>query len=91
MKIMKNNECDSNLPNNKGNMTLEPNFVTDLIDAEGCFSIFRKKDDKAKFKVHFSSVFKIKMFKNEIELLRMVKLFFGCGNTRYNSDGTVDF
>lgn len=42
---MKNNECDSNLPKNKSNTTLdlEPDFVTGLTDAEGCFFIFRKK------------------------------------------------
>jgi hypothetical protein len=55
------------------------------------FLFLEKKADRAKFKVHFSLVFKIKMLKNEIKLLRMVKLFFGCGNIRHNNDGTIDF
>jgi LAGLIDADG endonuclease len=31
------------------------------------------------------------MLNNEVELLRMVKSFFGCGVVRQNKNGTVDF
>jgi hypothetical protein len=91
MKIMKNNECDNNLSKNKSNMPLEPDFVTGLTDAEGCFLILAPKIDKIKFKVYFSLKYKISMLNNEVELLKMVKSFFGCGNIRHNNNGTVDF
>lgn len=86
---MENN--NNNLPNNKNNAILNPSFVTGLTDAEGCFLISVKKDNKAKFKVYFSLKYKISMLNNEVELLNMVKCFFGCGNIRCNKNGTVDF
>lgn len=86
---MKKNNMENN--NTKNNILLNPYFVTGLTDAEGCFLILAPKNDKAKFKVYYNLVFRIKMLENEIELLKLVNLFFGCGNTRHNKDGTVDF
>jgi hypothetical protein len=80
---MKNYEYD----NNNG---LNPNFVTGLTDAEGCFSVVRK-NNKAKFKFNVGLRFQIKMLKNEIELLNMVKYFFNCGVLYYGKDNTVAF
>jgi hypothetical protein len=31
------------------------------------------------------------MLNNEVELLKMVKSFFGCGNIRQNKNGITDF
>jgi hypothetical protein len=76
MKIIKNNECHSNLPKKLGNLTLGPNFVTGLIDVEGYFLILEPKKDRAKFKVSVSLKYKISMLNNEVELLGMVKSFF---------------
>jgi hypothetical protein len=41
-------------PNDNNNIKLNPDFVTGLTDAEGCFLILASKNDKSKFKVYFS-------------------------------------
>jgi len=84
-----NNNKDNNTKND--NVILNPYFITGLTDAEGCFLILAPKNDKTKFKVYFSLKYKISMLTNEVELLKMVKSFFGCGNIRQNKNGTVDF
>lgn len=80
---MNNNEC-----NNNSNV-LNPDFVTGLTDAEGSFSVVRK-NNKAKFKINVGLKFRIEML-NETELLKMVKLFFGCGALYCSKKGTVIF
>lgn len=59
---------------------LDPNFVTGLTEAEGSFSITKAKNNKAKYNINVGLSFRIKMLSNEIELLNMVKDFFGCGH-----------
>jgi hypothetical protein len=76
---------------NDNNTKLNPDFVTGLTDAEGCFLILAPKNDKSKFKVYFSLKYKISMLDNEVELLKLVKSFFNCGVLRQNNNGTVDF
>lgn len=80
---MKNNECSNNV--------LNPDFVTGLTDAEGCFSVVVRKNNKAKFNFNVGLRFQIQMLKNEIELLNMVKDFFNCGVLFYGKDNTVAF
>jgi len=84
---------NNNFLNNQAKITLRlnPDFVTGLTESEGSFSIIRHKDDRAKFKVNVSLRFKITMLNNEIELLKMVKSFFGCGFILHNKDGSMDF
>lgn len=82
---------ESNFLNKDSNIFLDPNFVTGLTEAEGCFLILPQKNNKAKFKVYFSLKYKISMLKNEVELLKMVKSFFGCGVLRENKNDTIDF
>ena len=83
---MNNNECG-----NKYNTELNPDFVTGLTDAEGCFSVCLRKDDRAKFKRNVGLRFQIRMLQNETELLKMVKLFFGCGVLYFGKDDFVAF
>jgi hypothetical protein len=71
---MNNNECV-----NKSNVVLNPDFITGLTDAEGCFSIRVFNNKRVKFKINVQLGFTIKMLENETELLNMVKLFFNCG------------
>lgn len=47
---MKNNTNYNNLLNNKDSVTLNPDFITGLVDAEGCFFVYIAKRDKTKFK-----------------------------------------
>jgi LAGLIDADG endonuclease len=85
-------EKNNDLPtNNKNNVILYSYFITGLTDAKGCFLILAPKNDRAKFKFSVSLKYKISMLNNEVELLRMVKSFFGCGVVRQNKNGTVDF
>jgi hypothetical protein len=84
---MNNNECG-----NKSNVVLNPNFITGLTDAEGCFSIRVFNNKRVKFKRNVQLGFTIKMLENETELLSMVKSFFNCGVLwHYRKDGTVLF
>lgn len=82
---MNNNEYGNN------SVVLNPDFVTGLTDAEGCFSVVIRKDSRAKFKKNVGLRFQIKMLKNETELLKMVRLFFGCGVLYFSKDDFVSF
>lgn len=64
----------------KSNLKIDPYFITGLVEAEGSFSINKHKDNRAKYKVNIGLSFRITMLSNEIELLNMVKVFFGCGH-----------
>ena len=59
---------------------LNPDFITSLTDAEGCFSVNVLKDNRAKNTRNITQGFTIKMLYNEAELLCMVKSYFNCGN-----------
>lgn len=83
---MNNYEFDNNF-----NILLNPDFVTGLTDAEGCFSVVIRNNNKAKFKKNVGLRFQIQMLQNETELLKMVKFFFGCGVLYYSKDGFVSF
>jgi len=76
---------------NKKNFNLDPYFITGLTDSEGSFSISIRKDHRAKFNRNAGLRYKITMLRNELELLKMVKSFFGCGILLENKDGSVDF
>lgn len=77
---------------NNFNVGLNPNFVTGLTDAEGCFSVRVFKDKRGKPRRNVQLGFTIKMLENETELLSMVKLFFNCGVLwHYHKDNTVWF
>lgn len=58
---------------------LDPYFITVLVEAEGSFSINKYKDKRAKYNVNLGLAFRITMLNNEVELLNMVKDYFGCG------------
>ena len=71
---------------------LDPNFVTGLTEAEGCFSIVKSRDTRAKFGMTVSLRFKITMLINETVLLKKVHDFFGVGTISINEKyGTVDY
>jgi len=76
MKENKNNKNNNNKCGNTNNVVLNPDFVTGLTDAEGCFSVVTRKDKRAKFEKNVGLRFKIRMLQNETELLEIVKVFF---------------
>jgi hypothetical protein len=61
---------------NNSNVVLNPEFVTGLTEAEGCFSVGVYPSKTAKFKRRVFLEFTIKMLDNETELLTMVETFF---------------
>lgn len=69
-----------------------PDFVTGLSDAEGCFSVRVWENKRTKCKRNVQLDFKIKMLENETELLPMIRSFFNCGILwHYRKDDTVWF
>jgi len=78
--------------NNIKHYKINPNFITGLTEAEGCFSVSVYSSKTAKFKRKVKLEFTIKMLNNETELLTMVKSFFNCGILwNYPKDGTIRF
>ena len=76
----------------KGELKLDPNFVTGLVESEGSFSIVKHRDARAKFGMTVSLRFKITMLVNETVLIKKVHDFFGVGSfyidERY---GTINY
>jgi hypothetical protein len=79
-------------PEHKGELNLDPNFVTGLVESEGSFSIVKHRDARANFGMTVSLRFKITMLVNETVLIKKVHAFFGVGyfyiDERY---GTIDY
>ena len=72
-------------------LSLNPNFVTGLVEAEGSFSITKHKDKRAKHGINIGLRFKLSMLSNEIQLLTMVKSFFNCGKISIDKNDVVNF
>lgn len=82
---MLNNKCTVKFPMlKKSNLKIDPYFITELVEAEGSFSITKHKDNRAKHKMSIGLSFRISMLSNEMELLQGVKDFFGCGNLLFD-------
>lgn len=63
-----------------------------MTEAEGSFSVTKRRDVKAKHGVTVGLRFKITMLINELELLQQVRSFFGVGTLEVNNEtGTVDY
>ena len=93
LRFINNNKYMIKNNNNLSNLTLklDPDFITGLTDSEGSFSVFLRKDDKAKFKRNVGLRYKITMLENELELLKMVKSFFGCGVLSQDKNGVISY
>ena len=66
-------------------MDLNPWYVTGLVEGEGCFHVsftFRKK---LKIGIETRPSFSISLSKRDVELLKKIRKFFGCGAIRYSS------
>jgi hypothetical protein len=73
-------------------MDLDPWYITGLVEGEGCFHVgftFRKK---LKIGIETRPSFSISLNKRDVELLKKVRKYFGCGAIRYsNSDHTYKY
>ena len=76
----------------KNKSILDPWFITGLVEGEGCFSIsfsFRKKLNVG---IETRPSFSISLNQRDLELLKNVHEFFGCGAIRYSKgDRTYKF
>lgn len=93
MKNINNNIVEISLPKLDKHTKLNPDFVTGLVEAEGSFSITKHKDNRARQKMTIGLRFEISMLSNEIDLLFLVKDFFGCGNIvlDHRKDSSIPF
>ena len=57
--------------------TLNPWFVTGLVDAEGCFTLGFFKSDNYKMGYQIQAIFKITLHKKDFDLLSQIQYYFG--------------
>lgn len=73
-------------------MSLEPWFVTGLIDGEGCFSVSFTLRKKLSTGIETRPSFSVSLNQRDLPLLKDVHAFFGCGGLRYSkSDRTYKY
>jgi len=73
-------------------MSLEPWYITGLVEGEGCFSIIFTLRAKLNVKIETRPSFSISLNRRNLELLKEVQKFFGCGGIRYSKkDRTYKF
>jgi hypothetical protein len=71
--------------------TLNPGFVTGLVDAEGCFTLGFFKSDKYKLGYQIQAIFKITLHKKDLYLLSQVQDYFGVGKITEHGNTTLQY
>lgn len=83
------------LPEMKYNSNLEasivPWFITGFVDAEGSFSASIVKNPSSRTGWRILIAFSIKLHKRDEELLKLIQLYFGCGNIYKGSKDSLVF
>ena len=73
-------------------MSLDPWFVTGLIEGEGCFSVSFTKRNRLRIGIETKPSFSISLNHRDLNLLKQVHAYFNCGGIRYSrSDRTYKF
>jgi hypothetical protein len=70
-KVAKEDQFGNELP------TLDPWFITGLVDAEGCFTILFRKRDTHKVGWNVEALLTLGLHKKDIELLKLLQLSLG--------------
>ena len=71
---------------------LNPWFVTGLTEGEGCFTVSFSFRRKLKVGVETRPSFSLSLNRRDLELLKQLHAFFGCGAIRYSrSDRTYKY
>jgi hypothetical protein len=74
------------------NESLNPYYVTGLVEGEGSFCVSFNIRERLKIKIETKASFSISLNRKDLELLKMVQDFFKCGSIRYsNSDRTYKY
>ncbi len=71
---------------------INPWYITGLVEGEGCFSVSFSLRRKLNVGIETRPSFSISMNERDLELLKEVKRYFGCGAIRYSrQDRTYKF
>ena len=71
---------------------LDPWFVTGLVEGEGCFTVSFSFRRKLKVGIETRPSFSLSLNQRDLELLKELHAFFGCGAIRYSrSDRTYKY
>lgn len=71
---------------------LDPWYITGLSEGEGCFCVSFTKRAKLNVGIETRPSFSISLNRRDVELIKQVRNFFGCGGIRYSkSDRTFKF
>ncbi len=72
--------------------TLQPWFVTGLVDGEGCFLVSFTLRKRLKIGIETRPSFSISLNRRDLALIKNIHAFFGCGGVRYSrSDRTYKY
>lgn len=73
-------------------MSLNPWFVTGLIDGEGYFSVSFTKRKRLRIGIETKPFFSVSLNRRDLALLKQIHAYFKCGGIRYSrSDRTYKF
>ena len=76
----------------KGRPVVNPWFITGLVEGEGCFTVSFSFRKKLKVGVETRPSFSVSLNKRDLELLKLLNAYFGCGAIRYSrSDRTYKY
>lgn len=71
---------------------LHPWYVTGLVEGEGCFCVSFNRRRRLKVGIETRPSFSISLSKRDLELVKKLREFFGCGGIRFcRSDRTYKF
>ena len=71
---------------------LNPWFVTGLVEGEGCFTVSFSFRKKLKIGIETRPSFSVSLNQRDLELLKQLHEYFGCGAIRYSrSDRTYKY
>ncbi len=71
---------------------LHPWYVTGLVEGEGAFSVSFNRRAKLTIGIETRPSFSVTLHRRDLDLLKALRAFFGCGAIRYSrSDGTYKY
>lgn len=79
------------LHNNKfnDNNSLDPNYISGFIDAEGCFHISILRNNNLKLGISVRAIFQISLHRKDQALIEKIRNFYGIGRVVIRSDNAV--
>ena len=71
--------------------TLDPWFITGLIEAEGCFTLGFFKSDDYRMGYRIQAIFKISLHRKDYDILCQIKDFFGVGSITKHGENSLQY